>query len=118
MRGRSVRIKFHGAAQLSDRLLLLAGEQKQLSECAMLPRVAGILRDRQLQFRDRRRVFVLGHVSSRQRIMPAMRGGIGLKKLVVFGDRDRKSTRLNSSHQIISYAVFFLKKKKDESLEN
>src|SRR5258708_10833704 len=25
---------------------------------------------------------------------------------------DRKSTRLNSSHQIISYAVFFLKKKK------
>src|SRR5438552_3465588 len=24
-------------------------------------------------------------------------------------DRDRKSTRLNSSHQIISYAVFFLK---------
>src|SRR5438552_11851408 len=24
--------------------------------------------------------------------------------------RDRKSTRLNSSHQIISYAVFFLKK--------
>src|SRR5258708_10137830 len=24
---------------------------------------------------------------------------------------DRKSTRLNSSHQIISYAVFFLKKK-------
>src|SRR5258708_29212815 len=26
---------------------------------------------------------------------------------------DRKSTRLNSSHQIISYAVFFLKKKID-----
>src|SRR5258708_34993514 len=30
------------------------------------------------------------------------------------GDRlDRKSTRLNSSHQIISYAVFCLKKKQD-----
>src|SRR5258708_31965327 len=29
--------------------------------------------------------------------------------------RDRKSTRLNSSHQIISYAVFCLKKKKKES---
>src|SRR5258708_31848612 len=29
-------------------------------------------------------------------------------------DRDRKSTRLNSSHQIISYAVFCLKKKKNE----
>src|SRR5574340_1614602 len=31
------------------------------------------------------------------------------------GDRrDRKSTRLNSSHQKISYAVFCLKKKKNE----
>src|SRR5258708_31900312 len=30
----------------------------------------------------------------------------------VTSTRDRKSTRLNSSHQIISYAVFCLKKKK------
>src|SRR5258708_28151158 len=29
------------------------------------------------------------------------------------GEQDRKSTRLNSSHQIISYAVFCLKKKKN-----
>src|SRR2546430_13520022 len=29
-----------------------------------------------------------------------------------FGERDRKSTRLNSSHSQISYAVFCLKKKK------
>src|SRR5258708_24415598 len=29
---------------------------------------------------------------------------------------DRKSTRLNSSHQIISYAVFCLKKKKKTTL--
>src|SRR5207244_5899175 len=28
---------------------------------------------------------------------------------------DRKSTRLNSSHQIISYAVFCLKKKKEQT---
>src|SRR5258708_15138366 len=28
---------------------------------------------------------------------------------------DRKSTRLNSSHQIISYAVFCLKKKKEDN---
>src|SRR5258708_12927396 len=28
---------------------------------------------------------------------------------------DRKSTRLNSSHQIISYAVFCLKKKKENA---
>src|SRR5947208_6286407 len=30
-------------------------------------------------------------------------------------DVDRKSTRLNSSHQIISYAVFCLKKKKKKN---
>src|SRR5258708_29839628 len=29
--------------------------------------------------------------------------------------KDRKSTRLNSSHQIISYAVFCLKKKKNDN---
>src|SRR3712207_2183285 len=33
--------------------------------------------------------------------------------LVVLASRDRKSTRLNSSHANISYAVFCLKKKKD-----
>src|SRR5438132_9650308 len=31
--------------------------------------------------------------------------------------RDRKSTRLNSSHTVISYAVFCLKKKKEEFRE-
>src|SRR5258708_29013809 len=31
--------------------------------------------------------------------------------------RDRKSTRLNSSHQIISYAVFCLKKKKNKHMQ-
>src|SRR5258708_10627844 len=41
-----------------------------------------------------------------------------LRTIVHFGmdhasdSTDRKSTRLNSSHQIISYAVFCLKKKK------
>src|SRR5438552_5328612 len=35
-----------------------------------------------------------------------------LKIPAPFGYLDRKSTRLNSSHQIISYAVFCLKKKK------
>src|SRR5256885_5032446 len=32
--------------------------------------------------------------------------------------RDRKSTRLNSSHLVISYAVFCLKKKKNKSLKH
>src|SRR5947207_9422085 len=31
--------------------------------------------------------------------------------------RDRKSTRLNSSHTVISYAVFCLKKKKNKKQE-
>src|SRR2546429_5531384 len=33
---------------------------------------------------------------------------------ILFESLDRKSTRLNSSHGYISYAVFCLKKKKDE----
>src|SRR5438034_6142790 len=38
-----------------------------------------------------------------------------LRKLIGLQPRtDRKSTRLNSSHTVISYAVFCLKKKKDE----
>src|SRR5258708_25393771 len=40
-----------------------------------------------------------------------------LKDLMIYREGlrhlDRKSTRLNSSHQIISYAVFCLKKKKN-----
>src|SRR5258708_24655004 len=32
--------------------------------------------------------------------------------------RDRKSTRLNSSHQIISYAVFCLKKKNNQEINS
>src|SRR5947208_11623115 len=37
-----------------------------------------------------------------------------LRVPILFGDR--KSTRLNSSHQIISYAVFCLKKKKKTTI--
>src|SRR5258708_27389060 len=36
----------------------------------------------------------------------------GIDPRSLAGTLDRKSTRLNSSHQIISYAVFCLKKKK------
>src|SRR5258708_18526609 len=41
------------------------------------------------------------------------RGHEPLDRALVPADPDRKSTRLNSSHQIISYAVFCLKKKKE-----
>src|SRR5947207_9662188 len=34
------------------------------------------------------------------------------------GPRDRKSTRLNSSHTVISYAVFCLKKKKNSEIKH
>src|SRR5256885_12113095 len=36
----------------------------------------------------------------------------GQRRASCVSDRDRKSTRLNSSHLVISYAVFCLKKKK------
>src|SRR5574339_894303 len=38
----------------------------------------------------------------------------GLTKTFQTWPRDRKSTRLNSSHQAISYAVICLKKKKNQ----
>src|SRR2546426_4782702 len=66
----------------------------------------------------------LGHGGDRHRVGPEARalavrelqveaipvGPAGLGAGVV--GEDRKSTRLNSSHLVISYAVFFLKKKK------
>src|SRR2546430_9785693 len=39
-----------------------------------------------------------------------------LSAIIVIAERDRKSTRLNSSHSQISYAVFCLKKKQDRQL--
>src|SRR5438034_3541530 len=44
--------------------------------------------------------------------------GLDIKRELYLGllvDRDRKSTRLNSSHTVISYAVFCLKKKKKKT---
>src|SRR5437588_7457637 len=38
--------------------------------------------------------------------------GRDLQARLILGIQDRKSTRLNSSHTVISYAVFCLKKKK------
>src|SRR5258708_25333637 len=41
-------------------------------------------------------------------------GATGTARGKLTNTTDRKSTRLNSSHQIISYAVFCLKKKKKQ----
>src|SRR5688572_31460754 len=52
---------------------------------------------------------------------PATRAADPLERIVRRGNHgpDRKSTRLNSSHSQISYAVFCLKKKKnDESIRD
>src|SRR5256885_6338373 len=49
------------------------------------------------------------------RCMKSPGGGPALlfqQPTLLAGGRDRKSTRLNSSHLVISYAVFCLKKKK------
>src|SRR2546428_6069705 len=43
-------------------------------------------------------------------------GGTDGSRRIEYGSRDRKSTRLNSSHDQISYAVFCLKKKKKKTL--
>src|SRR5438876_5682857 len=53
----------------------------------------------------------------RARLLLWRRHGAG-KAVTVHGGKDRKSTRLNSSHPSISYAVFCLKKKKKEITRN
>src|SRR5689334_23414812 len=60
----------------------------------------------------------LAEVETDKAIMELVARGDGVlrKRLVNEGEsRDRKSTRLNSSHSSISYAVFCLKKKKKKN---
>src|SRR5258708_28891302 len=59
--------------------------------------------------RDRSGQVALRHRRGHVRDRPHLGGEVGRELVHVL---DRKSTRLNSSHQIISYAVFCLKKKK------
>src|SRR2546430_9687321 len=47
-----------------------------------------------------------------RRFLPGEELGAALDAAAGFAREDRKSTRLNSSHSQISYAVFCLKKKK------
>src|SRR5436853_3382524 len=53
-----------------------------------------------------------GFSSTRRAILPRTRLGAKRANRSPVSDSDRKSTRLNSSHLGISYAVFCLKKKK------
>src|SRR2546426_7024268 len=59
--------------------------------------------------RGRARNFEGREILAAQPFLPAQALQIGRKGCAA---RDRKSTRLNSSHLVISYAVFCLKKKK------
>src|SRR5256885_12102175 len=51
-------------------------------------------------------------VNAEDLAQPACQGWRGRCQWLPRARRDRKSTRLNSSHLVISYAVFCLKKKK------
>src|SRR5690554_7686410 len=71
------------------------------------------------QKRERVGRMVQMHANDREEIKEVLAGdiaaAIGLKNVTTgdtLCDEDRKSTRLNSSHVRISYAVFCLKKKK------
>src|SRR4051794_41740991 len=65
-------------------------------------------------------LFRSGHIERAKSIAwtgTALAAGVSLAigaTVALFPEADRKSTRLNSSHPSISYAVFCLKKKKNE----
>src|SRR2546422_5096863 len=76
-------------------------------------------------FRNREGGLVTEHVAKgwRRRLnMPVLRGRPGRpgrwRASAPWSSRDRKSTRLNSSHGYISYAAFCLKKKTDADGED
>src|SRR5688572_31501136 len=58
------------------------------------------------------RVFAIGSPLGLERTVTE--GIVSTKTRLIQGELDRKSTRLNSSHSQISYAVFCLKKKTKE----
>src|SRR5699024_11583120 len=65
---------------------------------------------------DLRQHFLLEHLAQRPEVTityfePDARKEGGSYQTITIGNRDRKSTRLNSSHVSSSYAVFCLKKR-------
>src|SRR5258708_30619648 len=74
-------------------------------------------------FRSKRVTPMDLHLRGKRVLITGASKGIGAAAAEAFAEEgchlrlaapDRKSTRLNSSHQIISYAVFCLKKKKKD----
>src|SRR5690606_41488246 len=60
-------------------------------------------------------LYLLEPVAVKEKASPPSSSGLDLDTLI---EQDRKSTRLNSSHVKISYAVFCLKKKKKKKTRN
>src|SRR2546430_7365992 len=67
---------------------------------------------RSLEVRDRGNVAVFNTLSKRSSMTGYRSGFVAAAPDLIAALKDRKSTRLNSSHSQISYAVFCLKKKK------
>src|SRR5437762_5143824 len=84
-------------ARIADRL----GADVDVQRAAVLPPAHGLIRGR---------AGLDGLLELAARLVLALGGYQQLNHRA--SDRDRKSTRLNSSHRCISYAVFCLKKKK------
>ena len=59
----------------------------------------------------------LGDHVAHERLQRRLQPMVDVRRRALLLGRDRKSTRLNSSHRCISYAVFCLKKKKKEKKE-
>src|SRR5256885_12765376 len=71
-------------------------------------------------FRSEFEAFLLEVLSDFQVSVPEL-GTVVAKHIplvVLTSNKDRKSTRLNSSHLVISYAVFCLKKKRKSSVSS
>src|SRR5690606_10542486 len=74
------------------------------------PKSSGVLIFRVLGFNTSEIKFAEGQSDLGTIVLQAQEDGEAIGEVVVIG-KDRKSTRLNSSHVKISYAVFCLKKK-------
>src|SRR5258708_22278780 len=72
-------------------------------------RALALIEDGKVQLRSRRGLDLAAD-------FPRLVADLGKQAVDTMILEDRKSTRLNSSHQIISYAVFCLKKKEDRIL--
>src|SRR2546428_5854865 len=84
---------------------LFRSSQRERVECAPTTKLLHIIVERQrCCIDDRAEVALFAQVMQ-----------IGRKAVAQINHQDRKSTRLNSSHDQISYAVFCLKKKNKKS---